>query len=692
MRWLVVVAVLPFLIPLSAPFSASGQELLDYADTDAELSDLYGDEDFISIATGSSKPVSRAPAVASLITASDIKEMGARTIMEALESVPGLHVSLSNLDRLKPIYSIRGIHTGQNPHVLFLLNGLPFPFPYPGGTPNLFRFPVANISRIEVLRGPGSAVYGADAFSGVINIITKEGSEIDGVDVGARLGSFDSRDAWLQVGQDWGGFEGSFSLEWNQTDGDDDRIVESDFQTILDQTAGTDASLAPGPLSTRYKILNSHLDLRYDEVDFRLWHWHLMDAGQGAGVAQALDPVGRQDDSIWRADLSWSNNDLVENFAFDTDLSYMHLDDNTEFVILPPGTNGFEDGMLGQPSGIFRYFEGKASFTWSGLSDHQLLFGTGFQHLEMKAREKKNFGPGAIDGQLTDVTGTPYVFSRDLNRDFWYLIFQDEWQLAEDWELTTGVRYDRYSDFGSTLNPRIAMVWNAHHNLTAKVLYGRAFRAPTFSELHSEQNPITQGNQNLDPEVIDTGELVFDYRPFFDLSLIASLFYYQIDGLIDFVPDDDATTATAQNAIDQEGYGGELEINWDATDDLLLFGNYSYQHAMNEKTDDFVPDAPRQQLYFGAHYTFLGNGSLYPKVNWVMDRARFPGDSRDEIEDYVLVDLTLRWKNLFIRNLDVALAGRNLFDEDAREPSNERIPDDYPLEGRSFWGEVSFKF
>lgn len=693
MRWFtVVVVVLPFLVAVLTPLAVSAKDLVAMADVDAELSDLYGDEAFITIATGSSKPVSRAPAVASLITARDIEEMGARTVMEALESVPGLHVSLSNLNRTRPIYSIRGIHTGHNPHVLFLLNGLPFPFSWSGGTPNLFRFPLENVSRIEVLRGPGSAIYGADAFSGVINIITKQGNEIDGVDVGARLGSFDNRDAWLQVGQEWGELEGSFSLEWRQTDGDDGRIVKSDFQSILDQMTGTDASLAPGPLSTRYKMLNSHLDLRYDDVDFRLWHWQLMDAGQGAGAAQALDPVGRQDDSIWRADLLWNNNDLVENFEFDTVLSYMHLDDDTEFVILPPGTAGFEDGMVGQPRGIIRYFEGRFSAAWSGFTDHRLLFGTGFQHQEMEAGEKKNFGPGAIDGQLTDVSGTPYVYIQNQNRDLWYLIFQDEWLITADWELTAGLRYDRYSDFGSTLNPRLALVWNARHDLTAKILYGRAFRAPSFAEFYADQNPIALGNKSLDPEVIDTGELVFDYRPTFDLQLVASLFYYKIDGLIDTVPDLGADTATAKNARDQEGYGGEVEINWDATDDLRLSGNYAYQHSINEKTDRAVPDAPRQQLYLGAHYTFLGNGSIHPTVNWVMDRARFPGDSRDEIDDYVLVDLTLRWKNLFVRNLDVALAGRNLFDEDAREPSTERIPDDYPLEGRSFWGEVSFRF
>ncbi|CAK0780863.1 hypothetical protein CCP3SC15_810013 [Gammaproteobacteria bacterium] len=71
-----------------------------------------------------------------------------------------------------------------------------------------------------------------------------------------------------------------------------------------------------------------------------------------------------------------------------------------------------------------------------------------------------------------------------------YLYAQDEWNLARDWTLTAGVRHDRYSDFGSTTNPRLALVWDATLNLTAKLLFGQAFRAPSFTEQYGI-NPVT---------------------------------------------------------------------------------------------------------------------------------------------------------------------------------------------------------
>ena len=144
-----------------------------YADEE-DLMLLYGDDEIVSIATGTYQPITKAPSTASIITADDIKAMGAITLDQVLESVPGLHVIPSTLDRLNPVYTIRGIYTGQNPQVLFMLNGTRIaPSLFTGGLADNSRMNVEDISRIEVIRGPGSAVYGADAYAGVINIVTK---------------------------------------------------------------------------------------------------------------------------------------------------------------------------------------------------------------------------------------------------------------------------------------------------------------------------------------------------------------------------------------------------------------------------------------------------------------------------------------------------------------------------------------
>ena len=108
-------------------------------------------------------------------------------------------------------------------------------------------------------------------------------------------------------------------------------------------------------------------------------------------------------------------------------------------------------------------------------------------------------------------TDTPYASLPEKARENRYMFLQDAWAFAPNWELTTGIRYDHYSDFGSTTNPRIALVWQITPDFFTKLLYGRAFRAPSFRELYLNNITVLRGNPNLEPETIDTLELAFDY-------------------------------------------------------------------------------------------------------------------------------------------------------------------------------------
>jgi iron complex outermembrane receptor protein len=284
------------------------------------------------------------------------------------------------------------------------------------------------------------------------------------------------------------------------------------------------------------------------------------------------------------------------------------------------------------------------------------------------------------------------VYLEDQHRSLLYAGLQDEWTFAKGWELTAGVRYDSYSDFGSEVSPRLALVWQTTDALTTKLLYGHAFRPPSSGEQHLQNNPVTLGNEGLDPETIDSLELAFDYRPVKSLRLGLNLFVYEIEGLIDYVSDPaPATTKTAQNAKDQEGHGFELEADWKVTDTLRLRGNVAWQHSEDKDTGEIVPDAPGLQFYANAHWKFAPDWSLDGQYFWVGDRHRADGDTRSDIADYDIVNLTLRRKNI-MKHWDFALAARNLFDEDAREPGPTSVPDDYPLERLSFWAEMRYNF
>lgn len=662
----------------------------------------------ISIATGSGTVLDRVPATASVIYAAEIEAMGAKTLDEVLQTVAGFHVSVSTLNRMDSVYSIRGIHTGFSPQVLLLLNGVAVQS-LQGAKPVLFRLPVAGIERVEVIRGPGSAIYGADAFSGVINVITKDSHSMGATQVGMRSGSFNSHDIWAQGATHWRGWDIAFSTNYQETDGDQNRRIRADLQSLLDTVSGTQVSQAPGPVATRYQIVDNHLALANEQLDINLWNWRSTDAGEGAGAAQALDPEGRDDSNLWMADVTYHLPQLLADWESNLHVSYQRLQQQVQFTLLPAGavlsvgSDGnigsapiagqvrFPDGLLGNPNSVTQDRVLEINSTFSGWDDHRIRMAVGTRYIDSDTGETKNFGPGVLDGTegirdgvLVDVGKGPHVYMPDESRRVRYLSLQDEWQLLKSVALTSGVRYDDYSDFGSTTNPRLALVWSTNEDITTKLLYGSAFRAPSFQELYFQNNPVSLGNSRVSPERMDTLEFALNYRITAEFQSTLTLFTYSAQDLIEFMPDRDAPTKTAQNARDQEAKGAEWELGWKPSAQLRLSASYSWQDARDADTDRGIADAPGQQIKLNANWEFAHNWLFNSQVYSVADRLRSAADTRAKIANYTLANASLHRKHI-VRNLDISLSLRNLADVDAREPSNGIIAEDYPLEGRSAW-------
>ena len=296
-------------------------------------------------------------------------------------------------------------------------------------------------------------------------------------------------------------------------------------------------------------------------------------------------------------------------------------------------------------------------------------------------------------GNLVDVTDIA-AFVREEDRAIAYAFIQDEWNFVRDWTLTAGLRLDDYSDFGTTLNPRLALVWQTSYALTTKLLYGRAFRAPSFQELFAVNNPANIGNASLDPETIDTVELGLDWDAGRGLRAAINVFYYRMDDIIRFAPDPaPATSSTAQNTGRQTGYGLEAELAWQASRRLRVSGNYAYQHSTDDAADDDVGFAPSHLAYLRTDWAMAPQWTLSGQATGVFDRKRAPGDLRQKIDDYVTVDLTVRGQELFNDGWGVRISARNLFNSDIREPSGSAlIPNDLPMAGRNVFFEISKAF
>ncbi|MDK2126892.1 TonB-dependent receptor plug domain-containing protein [Parachitinimonas caeni] len=682
---------------VSAAFAFA--ETNNQAGEEEDLSQVYGDNAFVSIATGSKQPIARAPAVATVITARDIEAIGETDLDEVLRLIPGMHASVSPL-AYSPIYAIRGIHTKYNPQVLVLVNGLPVTDNFQGNRSFSWGgFPLENVARIEVIRGPGSALYGADAFSGVVNIITKNPSEMSGVNFGARAGSFDSKEAFLMHGGNYHGAEFSFFVKAGESDGQKEEILY-DTQSTIDKLFGTKASLAPGAVSTSRRAFDARVEMKYKNLRARAGYQYRK-VGIGAGLADAVDPYGRLPGRRTNWDITYNDQNLFEGWDISAQVSYFNVKDepgDPGYMLFPPGAFGgaFPKGVIANPSHYVENTQVDLSAFYTGFEKHRVRLGAGYKKTDMyRTMEFKNFdiqtvpniGPVFIPlGEIKNVSETaPYIRPHD--RRLRYVFLQDEWSIAKDWVLTAGLRHDKYSDFGSTTNPRLALVWDVSYNLTFKALYGRAYRAPAFAELYNINNPVAIGNPNLKPEKISTGEVALSWQSTPSLQLGVNVYQYKMKDIIRFVPNADPSTgATAQNTGSQSGHGAEFETTWDINKTIRLTGNLSLQKSTDDTANKDAGGAPQRRVFVRGDWRFLPTWQSNLTVNWVADRAREPGDNRPEVKDYTLVDFSVRKEKLF-GNWEMRGVVKNIFDTDAREPSPApgNTLYDLPLAGRAFY-------
>jgi iron complex outermembrane receptor protein len=493
------------------------------------------------------------------------------------------------------------------------------------------------------------------------------------------------------------------------------RTIEADAQTVLDSAFGTHASNAPGPINAGYDSIDARLDLSHEKWRFRAGYiGRPNNHAIGAGVANALDPISKADAHYANADLTWHDAKFSQNWDLTVQASYYDIaETNSDVILFPagsalplplPGGTGSTIGMVGRPQDWERQERLNLSGLYGGFDRHKLRVGVGYNVDDVyKTTETKNFTfaggmPVCINLDCSMVTATQangLLYQAPHVRRSYHAYVQDEWGFAPDWTLTSGLRHDRYSDFGGTTNPRIAVVWDTAYNLTTKLMFGRAFRAPTFVEFYNINNPVSLGNPDLKPETIDTTELAFAWQVQSNLRTGLNLFHYRMKDVIRFVANADPTTGnTAQNAGNQHGNGLELEFTWDATAGLRLLGNYAYQHSTDENTDQDTGLAPHHHAYLRTDWRFVPGWTLSGQVNHVADRKRQAGDNRPQIADYTTVDLTLRTVRLH-KDVEVALSMRNLFNVDAREPTSGaaavNIPFDLPLPGRSVYLELRYR-
>ncbi|MBE1298565.1 MAG: TonB-dependent receptor [Alteromonadaceae bacterium] len=604
-----------------------------------------------------------------------------------LETVPGLHVSRSAF-LYGPKFVFRGLTSTTAPQTLILVDGISLKSSFDGDSNNIWgEYPIHAIARIEVLRGPGSALYGADAFSGVINIITKKHDDITANEIGISVGSFDTYNAWTNLAFSLGDWKSALSIEYLGSDGHKENI--------------TDGLGITGPVNVEFKntdiFFNTHKDNWQIDLGWQLRN----DVGSGQGILETLDINGLWGTEKVLAEVKYSADEWRPDVSSEFILNYMNNKQTVERspFLLPPFVYP-PDGLIGEPE--YSEYTAKAELknTFSGIDNHLVTVGLGYQFTDMyEVKERKNFNNDlSPKNGLEDVSNNPdEVFLPEKSRKNHFIYVQDEISLAQNWDATLGLRYDNYSDFGTTVNPRAALVWKTSAKLTTKFLYGEAFRAPSFVELFAENNPASLGDPNLKPENIETFDLAFSYRPNFKLYMGFNLFAYRVTDLLSTVPVDSASLQYA-NVGKQDGHGFELEFDYQLSNTFNVAGHYAFFKNKDKIADADAGDAPNHQVGLRGNWKISENVNLFVGGTYIGEQKRQPLDIRDNLSSYSYVDLSLSY---FIPsvNTTVQVSGKNVFDADIREPSSAvvdltafNILNDLPQAGSGLFISLSKTF
>jgi len=650
-----------------------------------ELLMFFEEQDLV---TATKRPTSlrKAPAIATIITADEIKNMGARNLLDVLKMVPGFGVSINEFGTL--MIEVRGIRTGTSEKILVMIDGHSLnrntngsAFVYNVAS----KLPVENIRQIEVVRGPGSALYGNSAFVATINIITRNAEEIDGVEAKSGGGSFDSFKGNLVGGKAIGEKLTIFgSLDHQQTNG-------PKLAVGADALSGTPFSLAPGHTDLRSRQSDAFLKVGYGDLTFR-GHYLTKKERLNIGLASALVDDAYNDINNFWGELAYDLR-LADKFSVNMKLYYDQFEQDPLAKIYPNGFLGvFPDGMIGKPLVKNRTIGSELQMDWDVFKGNHLIAGFSFEEMrQFDVRQLANFNPltGAPLSSVQEVAN----WNKDAIRQIFAAYLQDEWQLLEQVNLTAGLRYDHYSDFGDTLNPRIGLVWSVLESVDLKLLYGQAFRAPNFQELYNINNPVVVGNPNLKPEKIQTYEAGIGWRLNRYFAANLTYFYSRIHDQIGW----DTSTAPAVNANigKTETQGIELGVNGAVGTDLNWKLNYTYQDPRDVSNNKRLPYVPSHRASGSVNYALTRYLNLHTDLLWTGPRPRDTGDTRSEMPSYTTVDLSATLKN-FYKTLEIQATVRNLFDQRFSDPDTSgaaiKVPGDYPREGVSWFVTASYKF
>jgi iron complex outermembrane receptor protein len=656
--FMVICALPAFTAVVAGPIP---EEVLASSLTELSLEELMN----IEVVSASKKPqkMSEAPASVTVITANEIKQYGWRTLADLFRSVRGFYVSE---DRNYSYLGVRGFSkpADYNSRILIQLNGhtlnddiwQAFLLGRESG------IDLDLVDRIEIVRGPGSSLYGTSAFLAVVNVITKAGSDIEGVRYALEAGSYNTNKGLLTFGKRYeNGLDLLLSGSYLKSDGQTLYFPEFDDGNPAHNGGYAEESDAEfvyafsGLLRYRDSRLTGLFYARGKEVPTASYESVFND-----GRTETLDKkyfveFKHHPQLTPRLSVLFRLYDNRYHYTAGFPIDY------------PPITLNHDDTLGG-------WYGTELQADWKIGAWGRLLVGAEGQHHKISL---KNF----------DETPALDYVNREERFQTYSAYLEEEIRLRENLILTGGARRDIYKHYvreGDQTTPRASLVYQPENGRVVKLLYGQAFRVPNSYELFFCGTGYSFiCNPNLRPETNNNYEITYDQVLKTYLKGSLAIFRYDVKDLISLT-DAGNSKRMFENVSHVRGTGIETGLQGQSASGATSYLHYTYQITQDRKTEEDFFNSPRRLA--GAGWIvplFERNASLGIEGQYVGSRKTAkPGE---RIKAYSVANLTLTHRNLY-KNIEVSSSIYNLLDTQYADPGFEvhqpliRIPQN----GRSF--------
>ncbi len=611
-----------------------------------------------------------APSSVTIVTRDEIRAFGHRTLADVLRSAPGVYTTD---DRYYTYLGMRGFSRpgDYNSRALLLVNGH-------RANDNLYDsaligqealIDVDDIERVEIIRGPSSSLYGSSAFFGVIDVITRRGRDINGVEASVEGGSLETYKGRLTAGRRFeSGVEAMISASYYDSQGNP-RLYYPEFDQpesnrgIAENLDYERAWHMMGTLSYRDFALSGGFNDRTRGIP------------TGSYSSYFNDPHSQTWDRAGYLDLKFER-DLPSEVHLLARAGYHHYDyrGNYPFNMAAPGDPPVIDSNLDDADGDWWGLEALANRTFL----EQLTVTAGLELRHNFRQNQLNFDQSR--------PRTIYVDSREESAVMG-IYGQGDWSVRTNLILSAGVRYDYYSTVGGTVNPRLGLVHRPWDATTFKLLYGRAFRAPNSYE-RDYAAPGYATAPNLRPETIQTVEAVWEQVVREPVRTGVSAFYYDVSDLIAL--DYSGALIRYRNLDSARAYGVELSAEGRWTNGWMARISYTGQRAEDGETGDELSNAPRHLAKLHVRVP------LWPERVFVSSEILYGGSVKavqsGRVDDHWLVNLTLLSREL-LPGLELSASIYNLLDQDyavtGAEEHSQRV---LPQNGRTFRLKLTYRF